>query len=118
VVEDLDSTNGTFVNRQAVHGTAPLAPGDELVVGVTVMQLRSAADVQRHPSAVRAVPPPLAAIQRRPTYVDRVEDEARDSGIAALERLRYRRTKAQARIAPVSLLAVAGMAVVVYLGLR
>jgi pSer/pThr/pTyr-binding forkhead associated (FHA) protein len=119
VVEDLDSTNGTFVNRQAVHGTAPLAPGDELVVGVTVMQLRSAADVDRHRSAVRAVPPPLAAMQRRPTYVDRVEDDARaDSGIAALERLRDRRTKAQARIAPVSLLAIAGLAVVVYLGLR
>src|SRR5215210_8604214 len=66
VVEDLGSTNGTFVNREEVHGPTPVAAGDELVVGVTVLQLRGAEEVARQPSAVRPVPPPLAAQPRRP----------------------------------------------------
>jgi pSer/pThr/pTyr-binding forkhead associated (FHA) protein len=32
-VEDLDSTNGTFVNDQRVSGRAALFPGDKLRVG-------------------------------------------------------------------------------------
>ena len=37
IVEDLESTNGTFVNRNELHGPGQLEPGDELLVGVTVM---------------------------------------------------------------------------------
>jgi pSer/pThr/pTyr-binding forkhead associated (FHA) protein len=119
LVEDLGSTNGTFVNREEVHGPTSLTPGDELIVGVTVIELRSPQQVARRPSAVRAVPPPLAAIERRPTYVDPVAAAgAGGSGIPALERLRDRRTKALARLAPISILAVAALAVVVYLGTR
>jgi pSer/pThr/pTyr-binding forkhead associated (FHA) protein len=117
VVEDLGSTNGTFVNREEVHGPTALAPGDELIVGVTVLQLRGAAEVARQPSAVRAVPPPLAALPRRPTYVDGAGEEGRaDSGIPELERLRDRRTRAQAQLAPLTILILAALAVVIYLG--
>ena len=70
VVEDLESTNGTFVNHDEVHSPVELAPGDELLVGVTVMQLRSPEQVRAQASAVRAVPPGLATPERRPAYVD------------------------------------------------
>jgi pSer/pThr/pTyr-binding forkhead associated (FHA) protein len=32
-VEDLDSTNGTFLNGEPVDGVAPLSFGDELTLG-------------------------------------------------------------------------------------
>lgn len=33
LVRDLNSTNGTFVNGQRVHGAQPLSAGDELMIG-------------------------------------------------------------------------------------
>jgi pSer/pThr/pTyr-binding forkhead associated (FHA) protein len=117
LVEDLGSTNGTFVNREEIHAPTSFAPGDELVIGVTVMEIRAPQEVARQPSAVRRVPPPLAAMERRPTYVDaNVAAASDDSGIPQLERLRDRRTKALARLAPLSVLAVAALAVIVYFG--
>jgi pSer/pThr/pTyr-binding forkhead associated (FHA) protein len=38
-VEDLGSTNGTWVNRSRVHGPAKLHVGDRLKVGDTVMEV-------------------------------------------------------------------------------
>jgi len=38
-VEDLGSTNGTFLNRKKVGSPAPLKRGDQLQVGKTVMEL-------------------------------------------------------------------------------
>ena len=38
-VEDLGSTNGTFVNRQKVNGPQAFRRGDRLQVGNTVMEL-------------------------------------------------------------------------------
>jgi pSer/pThr/pTyr-binding forkhead associated (FHA) protein len=119
IVEDLGSTNGTFVNANEVHGRATLAPGDELLVGVTVIQLRSARDVAGQASAVRAVPPALAAAERRPTFIDPIATGgggADDSGIPQLERLRDRRTKSKATYAPLAILVLAALAVIVYLG--
>lgn len=42
MVEDLDSTNGTFVNDQRVNGRAPLSPGDRLRVGRVELSVRRA----------------------------------------------------------------------------
>ena len=39
-VEDLGSTNGTFVNEQRLAAPAMLAAGDRIRVGTTVMELR------------------------------------------------------------------------------
>ena len=36
-VEDLDSTNGAFVNKQRVRGSHPLKNGDEIGIGETVV---------------------------------------------------------------------------------
>ena len=41
-VEDLDSTNGTFVDDQRVSGRAVLAPGDRLRVGRVELSVRKA----------------------------------------------------------------------------
>jgi pSer/pThr/pTyr-binding forkhead associated (FHA) protein len=36
VIEDLNSTNGTFINAQRVAGVVPLAPGDLIELGTAV----------------------------------------------------------------------------------
>lgn len=41
VVEDLGSTNGTYLNRRRVTAPVVVAPGDVIQVGSTVMELRS-----------------------------------------------------------------------------
>src|SRR5262245_50190130 len=56
IVEDLGSTNGTFVNGQPVEGPRAVRPGDKIRVGLTVIELRTTQDVQRQPSAVLPVP--------------------------------------------------------------
>ena len=39
LVEDLGSTNGTFLNRKKVDGPVPLRRGDRLQIGRTVLEL-------------------------------------------------------------------------------
>jgi len=38
-IEDLGSTNGTFLNRAAVHGRVPLNPGDRIFVGSSEIEV-------------------------------------------------------------------------------
>jgi pSer/pThr/pTyr-binding forkhead associated (FHA) protein len=56
MIEDLGSTNGTYVNGQPIEGPRAIRPGDRIRVGLTVIELRTAQDVQRQPSAVQPVP--------------------------------------------------------------
>jgi pSer/pThr/pTyr-binding forkhead associated (FHA) protein len=56
VVEDLGSTNGTYVNGQPIEGPRVVRPGDRIRVGLTIIELRTAQEVQRQPSAVQPVP--------------------------------------------------------------
>src|SRR3954451_11386897 len=56
VVEDLGSTNGTYVNDQPIHSPRPIGPGDKVRIGLTVIELRTAQQVQQRPSAVQAQP--------------------------------------------------------------
>jgi len=67
LVEDLGSTNGTFINGQRVTGSQPLHPGDTLGLGETVvMDFSRVADAaatvvmpaKAVPSAFSAPPPP------------------------------------------------------------
>ena len=39
VLEDLGSTNGTYLNRQKVTSASVVQPGDQIQVGGTVMEL-------------------------------------------------------------------------------
>src|SRR5881275_3627205 len=45
-VEDLGSTNGTFVNGERLIGARVLVPGDRLRIGVTVLEVALAAHEQ------------------------------------------------------------------------
>jgi pSer/pThr/pTyr-binding forkhead associated (FHA) protein len=56
VVEDLGSTNGTYVNGQPIHGQHELGPGDRVRMGLTVLELRSSQQVAARPSAVMPAP--------------------------------------------------------------
>jgi pSer/pThr/pTyr-binding forkhead associated (FHA) protein len=79
VVEDLGSRNGTFVNGEVIHGPTRLTPGDQLQLGVTLVELRSATQIAERPSAVHQVPPPLAVPPRTPDYLAGTDpDDARE----------------------------------------
>src|SRR5947209_5535433 len=69
VVEDLGSLNGTFVNGNQVHSPIRMTQGDQLLLGVTVLQLRSAKQIAEQPSAVQQVPPALSIPERRPDFI-------------------------------------------------
>jgi pSer/pThr/pTyr-binding forkhead associated (FHA) protein len=121
MVEDLGSANGTFVNGAPIHGRAQVRAGDELLLGTTVIAVRSSAQVHAQPSAVRAVPPALATPPRQPTYVAPVAIQPAQRepiGPSDLTRLLDVRTRAQARLAPVAMLVVVALALVLYFGTR
>src|SRR3954467_7133902 len=61
VVEDLGSTNGTYVNDQPISSPRVLHPGDKVRIGLTVLELRTRQQVAARPSAVQ-VRPQLTAV--------------------------------------------------------
>jgi predicted component of type VI protein secretion system len=56
VVEDLGSTNGTYVNDQPIQAPRVIQPGDRVRIGLTVLQLRSQQQVAQRASAVQPSP--------------------------------------------------------------
>jgi predicted component of type VI protein secretion system len=116
LVEDLGSSNGTFVNGQELHAPARVTPGDEIMVGVTLLELRSQRDVEARPSVTRPVPPPLAAPARQPSYVEPLPPAP--PATPALDRLRDIHVKTQARTAPLAIFVVVTLAVLIYLATR
>jgi pSer/pThr/pTyr-binding forkhead associated (FHA) protein len=72
-VEDLGSTNGTYVDDHRTTRSAVLHPGQQLRVGSTVLRLAGAAPTAAHaappteerplPPAAPATPPPAASFQ-------------------------------------------------------
>ena len=145
LVEDLGSTNGTYLNGQPVEGQRTLRPGDRLRVGLTIFELRTAADVQRQPSAVIPVPqftklsgdvlepvaeapaeaeapsaPPAFAREETPPGFVPAEvagDEEAREDYAAVARLLDSSVKRQTRVATFALLALSGLAVIIVFGL-
>jgi hypothetical protein len=70
-VEDLGSTNGTFVNGNRIAAATPLRAGDQVRVGQTTMTVDAGAEGattvgQIIPPAAAAVPPPPAAVAATP----------------------------------------------------
>lgn len=146
VVEDLGSTNGTYVNGQPIEGPRAVRPGDRIRVGLTVLELRTAQDVQRQPSAVLPVPqmtrlsqgvlepvadmdmepepelapPSFATEESAPGFVPaEVADDAQArADYGAVARLVDSRVKRQTHIATFALLAAAGLAVLLAFGLK
>jgi len=122
IVEDLGSANGTFINHNEVEGPARLDPGDELLVGVTLMLLRSSAQVAAQPSALVAVPEGLAMAPRHPDYVnpDKIAAELApaDASIPQLDRYLDTRVRRRAQLAPVALLLLIALALCIYFATR
>jgi hypothetical protein len=119
-VEDLGSTNGTFVDNDQVHGRAHLRPGQELLVGVTVLELRTRAGatiVRPVPSGSWDPPPVLARPEREPDYVSpaRAPDAG---GEAELFPLLDIHTKSKARAAPLAIFVLVTIVVIIFLALR
>jgi predicted component of type VI protein secretion system len=119
VAQDLDSTNGTFLNGMALSGSAPLHPGDHLSMGVTVLELRTRGDVAERPSAVRPRPEPFAMETRPPNYIP-PPNAVPDPRLKAhrLDPLLDVRTKNRARMAPLGLVLLVTFAVILYVVLR
>jgi hypothetical protein len=72
MVEDLGSTNGTFVNGNRIGGATPLRSGDQVRVGQTTMSVAGGATEgattvgQIVPPPAAAAPPPPAAVAATP----------------------------------------------------
>jgi pSer/pThr/pTyr-binding forkhead associated (FHA) protein len=77
VVEDLDSTNGTFVNGERIRSPIPIGPGDLVRVGRTTLEIEP--DLRADDTIVSA---PLRAddtIVARPVRPDQIPSEAQPS---------------------------------------
>jgi pSer/pThr/pTyr-binding forkhead associated (FHA) protein len=147
LVEDLGSTNGTYVNGQPIEGPRALRPGDQIRVGLTVLELRTAQDVQRQPSAVQPVPQvtqlsrevlepvpeeelqPVAVAESPPAFATEettpgfvppevADDAEARSDYEAVARLVDSRVKHQTYLAVFALLGAAGLAVLLVFGLK
>jgi pSer/pThr/pTyr-binding forkhead associated (FHA) protein len=114
LVEDLGDPGGTFVNDSEVAAPTRIAPGDELQLGVTVLQLRTAAEIASGPSAVRPKPPPLAAQQAAPAYVPTGVVE-QDPSLEEVDELLDARVRSKARTAPLALFVLVVFAVLIFL---
>jgi pSer/pThr/pTyr-binding forkhead associated (FHA) protein len=125
-VEDLESANGTFLNRNELMGPSHLDPGDELLIGVSVIQLRTADDFRSRGSAVIQLPPALAMAERPPTYVNpevaRVDQtaqaQAARAGHPTVEKYLDVRVRRRAQLAPVALLVLIAIALILYFSVK
>lgn len=124
VVEDLGSSNGTFVNNHELTGPARLDPGDDLLIGVTVIQLRSREQVVARPSAVRPVPAALAIAPSPPQYVDpaavgaELGHDGPRPGTPQLDKYLDVRVRRQAQLAPLALFVLVALALIIYFAAR
>src|SRR3954449_9619904 len=60
-VEDLGSTNGTFVNGNRISSPTPLRPGDEVRFGQTTLSVAGGAAGGAPPAVAQPIPPAVAA---------------------------------------------------------
>jgi pSer/pThr/pTyr-binding forkhead associated (FHA) protein len=125
-VEDLDSANGTFINQNELMGPAHLDTSDELLIGVSVIQLRTAQDVRSRASAVIQIPPSLATAPRPPTYVnpevariDQIREETPASaGHPTVEKFLDVRVRRRAQLAPLALFVLVAIALIIYFSIK
>jgi pSer/pThr/pTyr-binding forkhead associated (FHA) protein len=113
IVEDLGSLNGTFVNGNQIYSATKIQPDDHLLVGVTVLELRTQAAVAERPSAVRPVPPGLAGVAPVPALTT----DGREEG-HVLDPLLDVHVKKQARAAPLALFLLVVIVVSILLTIR
>ena len=143
LVEDLGSVNGTFVDGDEIHSPAHLLPDGQLLVGVTVLQLKTAEEVEAGGTSVRPIPESLAGLrplpsepersevvgttirrvpgfateEQRPDYVpdDLITSQSHQEELFALH---DSRTKRKARHAPFALALLVIIVIMIFLGVR
>jgi predicted component of type VI protein secretion system len=128
-IEDLGSANGTFINHNELMGPARVDPGDELLMGVTVVQVRGQEDFLSRGSGVIQIPPSLATAERAPTYVN--PEVVRADALSAQEQTaeappghptvdKYLdvRVRRRAQLAPLALLLLVAIVLIVYFALH
>jgi len=69
VLEDLGSTNGTFLNGMQITGQRPLRPGDSIGLGQTILVLQPQAAAAAEPTPMAAPRPVKAQVPAQPAYV-------------------------------------------------
>jgi RND superfamily putative drug exporter len=69
MIEDLGSSNGTFVNGRRLEDATPLHPGDTIKCGSSTL-LVEAEDAARTDTAVRDTPPDFTAVRQPPMRDD------------------------------------------------
>lgn len=62
LLRDLDSTHGTTLNGRRLDGPAPIAPGDRIQIGGTIIEVRAGDGSAATPAATGAADPVPAAI--------------------------------------------------------
>jgi hypothetical protein len=140
-VEDLGSQNGTFVDGDEIHDPAHVGPEGQVLVGVTVLQLRPASELAARGTAVRAIPADLSSLRPLPSQepagatavrqvvpgLVRPESEpdyvpesaltgSSGSGSGSLLPLLDVHTKGKARAAPIGIFVLVALAVILYVG--
>jgi len=113
IVEDLGSLNGTFVNGNQIYSATKIHPDDHLLVGVTVLEVRTQAAVVDRPSAARPVPTALAGVARVPALTYEGNEETH-----VLDPLLDVHVKKQARAAPLALFLLVVIVVSILLTIR
>jgi pSer/pThr/pTyr-binding forkhead associated (FHA) protein len=111
IIEDLDSTNGTFLNGNPIHSATPVGVGDQLTVGATVLELRGNGGGDERADSGVSVPPGWTA---RPVWIDELQSDP-DEPTSELDALLDARTKHRARMAPLAVFALAALVVLAYM---
>jgi pSer/pThr/pTyr-binding forkhead associated (FHA) protein len=124
-VEDLETANGTFVNGNELIGPTHLDADDELLVGVSVIKLRTAEELLRQPSAVIQIPPSLAMAPRAPTYVnpevvktEQAAPAAAQAGHPTVDKYLDVRVRRRANLAPLALFVLIAIVLIIYFASR
>jgi pSer/pThr/pTyr-binding forkhead associated (FHA) protein len=134
VVSDLGSMNGTYVNEQPIYTARVLRPGDRVRLGLSVLELRTAGEIKAQPSAVRPVPPfapvgdgvlqPVPSAALPPTSQDAApvafttDEPQPGDAYLALARLVDAKVKRQTSVAVIAMISAAGLAVLIFFGVR
>jgi pSer/pThr/pTyr-binding forkhead associated (FHA) protein len=124
-VEDLETANGTFVNGNELIGPTHLDADDELLVGVSVIKLRTREELLRQPSAVIQIPPSLAMAPRTPTYVnpevvktEQAAPAAAQAGHPTVDKYLDVRVRRRANLAPIALFVLIAIVLIIYFASR
>ena len=112
IVEDLDSTNGTFVNGERIRSPIAVGPGDQIRVGQTTLEIEPD---PRADDTIVSTPPPPDQFRSTEAPSGGVPAEAHED---ATQPLPFRRVESPPRPAPSNRrwLGVAALALVVVVG--